>query len=77
MKNILKFISVLFAFIFSISLNLYSQNANSPIEIEKGSNKLFVVIGVLLIIFIGIVIYLFTLDKKINNLKKAINSNKQ
>lgn len=33
-------------------------------------NKLFVVIGVIALIFTGIIIYLFSIDRKVNKLRK-------
>lgn len=75
MKNFFNRITLLIVIIFSISLDVFSQSADNPVELEPGSNKLFVVIGVILIIFIGIILYLFSLDKRIKKIKKNINSN--
>jgi CcmD family protein len=37
------------------------------------SDKLFVVVAVIAIIFVGLLIYLFSLDRKIHRLEKRLN----
>lgn len=39
----------------------------------RSSGKIYVVIGVLCIIFVGIIIYLISIDLKLNKLEKEIN----
>ena len=39
----------------------------------RSEGKIYVVVGVLSIIFIGIVVYLISIDKKVTKLKKKIN----
>ena len=59
-----------------ISANLFAQS-NQPIEMADGlyqSGKIFVVIVVLSLIFIGIVGYLILLDRKISKLEKEIKN---
>ena len=39
----------------------------------RSEGKIYVVVGVLSIIFIGIVVYLISIDKKVTKLEKKIN----
>ena len=58
-----------------ISAGAFSQTANAPIEMADGlrqSGKIYVVVGVVVIIFIGIITYLIILDRKISKLEKEI-----
>lgn len=43
-------------------------------DLLRSNGKIYVVVSVLCIIFIGIVSYLVFLDKKINKLEKMINN---
>jgi len=66
--------AALFTFLF-LSISGYSQQ-NSNVEMANDlylSGKIYVVVTVLSIIFIGIVIYLIALDRKICKLEKEIN----
>jgi CcmD family protein len=61
-----------------IFLSLLVQNAfaQSNVEMADGlysSGKIYIVVGVLMIIFIGIVVYLYQTDRKISNLEKEWN----
>lgn len=52
------------------------QEIQNDVEMADGlrsSGKIYVVVGVLVIIFIGIIIYLLRLDKKISDLEKRLN----
>jgi len=53
---------------------------NSPgIEMADGmraSGKIYVVVAVLTIIFLGIALYLFLLDRKINKLERELEKSK-
>jgi len=77
MKKILKFLSALLVFCITISLNLYSQNNQSVLELEHGTNKLNVVIGVIVLIFLGITLFLISLDRKVKKIKKDIDHSSQ
>ncbi len=55
-----------------ISLIGYSQGQIEMADAMKESGKIYVVIGVVLTILIGIIIYLVLLDKKISNMEKKI-----
>jgi CcmD family protein len=66
-KNIL---AVLIALVATINKALAQQ-----VEMAEGlrsSGKIYVVVGVICIIFIGIVAYLINLDNKLNKLKNEV-----
>lgn len=62
MKKI--FLSILF---LSTFVSVFAQNQES---LFRSSGKIYVVVGIIAIIFILIVLYLFRLDKKISALEK-------
>ena len=39
----------------------------------RDNGKIFVVVGVISIVFIGLAVYLFSLDKKITKIEKDLN----
>ena len=58
---------LLFAFVF---------NANAQ-EVEmaaafRADGKIYVVVAVLLIVFLGITIFLFSIDRKLNKIEKSL-----
>ena len=72
MNKIFKKLSLLFAIL--LSLPTFAQT-NAPVEMADSfyqSGKIYVVITVLAIIFLGIVSYLIMLDRKISKLEKEI-----
>lgn len=71
----MKKLSSLLAMLF-ISISLFSQS-DSGIDMADAmfqSGKIYVVVAVLSVIFIGIIIYLISLDKKISKLEKEISA---
>jgi CcmD family protein len=72
----MKKITLLFAIL--ISMNLIAQDTQTTtIEMADGlyqSGKIYVVVGVISIIFIGIVTYLIMLDRKISKLENEIKN---
>jgi cytochrome c biogenesis protein CcdA len=65
-------------FILSIStLNLFAQNGAVPMaDVMRSNGKIYVVVAVLLVILIGLIVYLFSLDKRLKMLeKKSIKKN--
>jgi len=73
MKKILSFISFMLVF----SLNLFAQQSVDRNTVEmadqlRADGKIYVVVGVLLIVLIGIFIYLTRLDSKVSKLEKEL-----
>lgn len=58
-------------------LTLFAQETTNKVEMAdtlRQNGKIYVVVAVILIIFIGIILYLIRLDRKISKLEKNINS---
>ncbi len=72
MKNKLALILLFLIIQTNIAL---SQNKDLPIENDffNQIGKIYVVVGVILFIFIGIVIYMVRLDRKISALENEFN----
>ena len=51
---------------------LVAQNANEPAmaDLMRSNGKIYVVVAVIMVIFIGIVLYLFRLESKMDRLEK-------
>jgi CcmD family protein len=67
-----------FALLMLLSASCFAQE-NQPIEMADAlyqSGKIYVVISVIAVIFIGIISYLIMLDRKISKLEKEIKNNK-
>ena len=73
-KNILPFVLIL--------LSTFSVSAQSPantVQMADGfyaEGKIYVVIGIVAIIFIGIAFYLFTIERKVKKLEQALREKK-
>ncbi|MGQ0828297.1 MAG: CcmD family protein [Bacteroidota bacterium] len=72
MIKVIKKTGILFASMLS-SVIAFAQD-DQPIEMADGlyqSGKIYVVVAVLSVIFIGIVAYLISIDRKVSKLEKA------
>ncbi len=70
----MKRIALLFLFL-KVTLSSFAQES-VPVEMAsemRASGKIYVVVAVLLIIFVGIVVYLIRLDKKIGRVENEKN----
>lgn len=59
--------------LFLLAILLININANAQVEMAdrlKEDGKIYVVVLVMLTVFIGMVIYLISLDRKIRNIEK-------
>lgn len=73
-KHILTFLLTLGTLLVT-NIHTWAQEAAPKVEMATnfyGEGKIYIVIAVLLIIFIGIILYLVRLEKKINKLEKEI-----
>lgn len=52
-------------------LGLLAQNGEA-LSLMRSSGKIYVVVGVILIILAGLLIYLFSLDRKINRMERRL-----
>jgi len=68
MKN---YLSILFLLLTSVFA--FSQNAESEMDDPMYANgKIYVVVGVVVIIFIGIIAYLIMIDRKVSKIEKEL-----
>ena len=67
----MKKLSVLLLLLLS-SLGVFAQEANGVemADALRGSGKIYVVIVTIVIIFIGLAVYLFTIDKRLQKIEK-------
>lgn len=68
-KNLIKIGILLYSL---IPLFLQAQNETVPemADVMRSNGKIYVVVAVIMVIFIGIVLYLFRLERKIDNIEK-------
>ncbi len=67
-------LALLFLFSF-LAIQLKAQEYTGGIEMATGmrsSGKIYVVVATIAIIFVGLVWYLITLDKRISNIEKKV-----
>lgn len=67
MKKLIFFAAVLLA---SISASARQQQQVEMADALRQSGKIYVVIGTIFIIFLGLAIYLFTMDRRLKKLEK-------
>ncbi len=60
------------ALILSFALNLLAQNSNGVEMADslRSSGKIYVVVLVISVVFIGLVIYLFSIDNRLKKIEK-------
>ena len=59
---------------FFVRQSLFAQNGVAMADEMRSNGKIYVVVAVLLLIFLGIIIYLVRLDRKLTRLEKNTNS---
>lgn len=58
------------------SLTAAAQSEVEMADVMRSDGKIYVVVGIILIILVGLFFYLFRLDRKIARLESQISSNK-
>lgn len=74
MKALIKYPAAVILIIFFQSAN--AQNAEMA-DSFRAEGKIYVVIAIILIVLIGLVAYLFLLDRKMNKLEEMIEAKRQ
>jgi len=75
----IRVISTIILLLCSVFMQAQSATANAPVEMADGmrsNGKIFVVVGVLVIILFGLFAYLISIDKKIGRVEKNIEESK-
>lgn len=57
---------------YSITDSDYNNDSVEMADIMRSNGKIYVVVGVILIIFIGFIIYTISLDRKISKIEKEV-----
>jgi len=57
----------------SFSLNLFAQNSNGVemADALRSSGKIYVVVSVISVVFIGLAVYLFSIDRRLKKVEKS------
>ena len=71
MKSIKKFLSVISALF--VTLSVHAQNKVEMADTMRSEGKIYVVVGIILIILGGLIVYLFTLDRKVKKLEDRLS----
>ena len=67
-------ISCIFTFLFLLTQNLlFAQSSHD--QFMRSNGKIYVVIGVLISIFIGFVIFMIFMERRLKKLEKELNEN--
>lgn len=70
MKKTVSLLSFLVALLANLSAS--AQDAEMA-DGMRASGKIYVVVGIILIVLIGLVVYLFMMDKKLTRIEKQLN----
>ncbi|HTF21196.1 MAG TPA: hypothetical protein VK658_24135 [Chryseolinea sp.] len=63
---------LLLVFLVVISFASQAQQQAEMADTMRSNGKIYVVVGIILIIIAGLFVYLFSLDKKVSRLEKSI-----
>jgi CcmD family protein len=63
---------VSFLVIFLMSFNLFAQEDVQMADQMRADGKIWVVVAVIAIVFVGIIAYLVLLDRKISKIEKSL-----
>lgn len=75
MKNIYRFFLSTCAILFSALLASAQQTETEMADVLRSNGKIYVVVAVLLIIFLGLIIFLISIDRKVSRLEKKNQNN--
>ena len=59
---------------YKISDEDYSNNSVEMADVMRSNGKIYVVVGVIFLIFVGISFYVYRIDKKVSALEKEIQN---
>jgi hypothetical protein len=76
----ISFIPLLMLLLCAVLAKAQEAASTPPVEMADGmrsNGKIYVVVGVLVIILFGLLAYIVTIDKKITNVEKSIEERKK
>lgn len=84
MKKVFKFLPYILSFLFLISEVTFAHAQNEPStnsdntidNVLRSNGMIYVVVGVIVIILAGLILYLTSIDKKVSKLEKEMHENK-
>ena len=59
--------------LFTTTLSLGAQATEPPADFLRSINKLYVVVAVIVVVFLGLAFYLWSLDRKLTKLEDQFN----
>lgn len=65
-----KYIYLIISAFLTLTQSAWAQGESMTAKVMRENGKIYVVVGVLVIIFIGIVVYLIALDRRISKIEK-------
>ena len=77
MKKIVVFLLVLFSFAvqaqekISVTAADYSNNEVEMADVMRSEGKIYVLVGIIVLIFIGLLIYVIQTDRRVSKLEKV------
>ena len=75
MRAPLRYLSLLF-FLSVLANDALAQNAEMA-DTFRSEGKIYVVVAIILIVLIGLILYLFLMDRKMSRLERIIQEKKQ
>ncbi len=76
----IRFIPLVIFLLCTLLTQAQTPLANPPVEMADGmrsNGKIYVVVGVLVIILFGLFAYLISIDRKVSRVEKSIEENKK
>lgn len=67
-------INLIYLLLACFSFNGYAQNEVEMADSMRSSGKIYVVLTTVLVLLIGLFLYLWSLQKQINQIKKELNN---
>jgi uncharacterized integral membrane protein len=61
--------------VLTISIGANAQDAEMA-DVMRSNGKIYVIVGIILIVLVGLIAYLFVLDRKITRLENKLNGKK-
>lgn len=70
MKKVFK---LLLTIILTVTVNLASAQQAEMADRMRSEGKIYVVVAIILVVLIGLILYLFLLDKKLTRIEKQLH----
>ncbi|HMJ69172.1 MAG TPA: CcmD family protein [Cyclobacteriaceae bacterium] len=72
----MKYLLAILALTFSFASSFAQQQDPEMADVMRSNGKIYVVVTAIVIILVGLLVYLFLLDKKITRLERKIEDNR-